>query len=428
MSQAYVNICMVTFNRLEFTKQAINSIVVHTKHPHVLTVVDNNSSDGTQQYLSELRDKGVIKNLILSDQNNGVAKGSNMAWCCEPDAPYYLKFDNDMVVQKDNWLAPMLDIIDAIPFLGALGYNVEPISYPLTEIDGMCLRLKSNNIGGACFLIPKRTERLLGQWSEGYSLSGEEDVDYCERVRLIGLVHAYMEDQEMMFHLPAGKAARIDPDDYTARDGKEEIQHSEYRVFKDKQRYKVIKEEKRLEKNFHAYYCFAKPLYEKENQQETWTTHDRSTLMKWVFTHNAQLLQEKQKHSKELAHEGVILLADLYVKNQDYTQGKMWVKRAIGILQDKNDKTDEETYKLASYLKLVGKNEEARVLFEWLVGRVDDSRLRCATCFHLGEIYYDLAQYREASESLQQCIALNPTHRKAKEYLDAIATQIGCQT
>ena len=35
-----VNISMVTFNRMEFTKEAILSIAEHTSFPYVLTVVD----------------------------------------------------------------------------------------------------------------------------------------------------------------------------------------------------------------------------------------------------------------------------------------------------------------------------------------------------------------------------------------------------
>ena len=46
----YVNIGIVTFNRLEFTRQAIASIVKYTSYPYVITVVDNDSNDGTKEY------------------------------------------------------------------------------------------------------------------------------------------------------------------------------------------------------------------------------------------------------------------------------------------------------------------------------------------------------------------------------------------
>ena len=56
----YVNIGMVTYNRLEFTKQAIESLVTHTRFPHAISVIDNNSQDGTQQYLTGLYQRGIM--------------------------------------------------------------------------------------------------------------------------------------------------------------------------------------------------------------------------------------------------------------------------------------------------------------------------------------------------------------------------------
>ncbi|MCA9422539.1 MAG: glycosyltransferase, partial [Nitrospira sp.] len=50
-TKKYVNIGMVTFNRLEFTKAAIAALFQHTCFPHVITVVDNGSTDGTPEYL-----------------------------------------------------------------------------------------------------------------------------------------------------------------------------------------------------------------------------------------------------------------------------------------------------------------------------------------------------------------------------------------
>src|SRR6185503_4146486 len=98
----YVNIGMVTFNRLEFTKQAIDAVARFTNFPYALTVVDNCSQDGTQDYLKELKRRGVIKNLVLLTENIGVARASNVAWQQEPQADFYLKLDNDIVVQKPH--------------------------------------------------------------------------------------------------------------------------------------------------------------------------------------------------------------------------------------------------------------------------------------------------------------------------------------
>ena len=232
----YVNIGIVTFNRLEFTKQAVASIIKYTSFPYVITIVDNGSHDGTKEYLQELKEEGIIKNLVLLDKNIGVAKASNLAWIQEEKALYYLKYDNDIVIQKNNWLSNLISVIDATPEIGVIGYNFEPISYSLKMIRDQKIRVKEEgNIGGACFLIPKRTQDILGYWCEDYGLYGFEDVDYSFRVKLAKLLNAYMEDEEIGIHLPAGKAPIIDGITWRASDGVEEIKYQKYRSFKDLQ-------------------------------------------------------------------------------------------------------------------------------------------------------------------------------------------------
>lgn len=259
--EKYVNIGMVTYNRLEFTKRAIDAVIKYTDYPYVLTAVDNNSSDGTKEYLKELKRTGVIKNLILLEENLGVAKASNIAWLTESFAEYYLKLDNDIVIQKYGWLTDMVRVSDNILQAGAVAYNFEPVSYPLSTVNGIKIRPKEQgNLGGACILIPKRTMKILGYWSEEYGLYGEEDADYGFRIRLIKGLNAYMEDENIGLHLPNGKAAVIDPVTLAAADELEESMHADYRKWKDRQRFENVKGGK-LSGNSMAYYNGTKPIY-----------------------------------------------------------------------------------------------------------------------------------------------------------------------
>ena len=266
----YVNICMVTFNRLEFTKSAIASILEFTCYPHVITVVDNGSTDGTVEYLRAIKQEGIITNLVLLEENVGVAKASNLAWSQEPEAKYYLKYDNDIVIQKPDWLSQMVDVIDHLPELGAIAYNFEPKSYEVQRVNGYSIRTKkSGNLNGACILIPNRTERILGYWCEDYGLYGEEDADYGERIILAGLKNVYMEDEAIGVHLPAGRAAHIEATTFKASDGVEELQFREYREFKDSLREKNVKGE--FKRNVDIYRAGQKPLYVRSGFVESWS-------------------------------------------------------------------------------------------------------------------------------------------------------------
>jgi len=238
---AKVHICMITYNRIEFTKKSIDSILKHTKKNYILTIIDNNSSDGTQDYLKSLYNKELIDNLVLLPVNVGVAKASNLAWSLE-DTPYYLKFDNDIVIQKGCWLDNLISVAQNFHDNGVFAYNFEPISYPRARINNTDVRPKiQGNLGGACILIPKKVHELLGYWSEDYGLYGEEDADYGARVIIAGFENIYMDDENIGVHLPGGKAALINCHSFKSEGGGEHITDTKYRLWKDKQRQNNIK-------------------------------------------------------------------------------------------------------------------------------------------------------------------------------------------
>lgn len=201
MNESIVNIGVTTFNRLPFTKRSIDSIIKNTIHPYTLTVVDNNSQDGTVEYLKELKDNNQIKNLILLDENIGVAKASNLGWQME-ETNYYVKYDNDIIVNRPNWLKPMIDIIDITPNISMIGYCViSGQAPPLRPIGEYKIREAAVNLGGACVLIPKRTKEEFGYWCEDYGLYAEEDMDYGVRIKQSGKISVYMEDATQVEHI-----------------------------------------------------------------------------------------------------------------------------------------------------------------------------------------------------------------------------------
>lgn len=241
MSKEFCNIGILSYNRLNYTKQCIEAIhKTKGEYPFKITVVENGSTDGSVEYLKELKTQNLIDNLCLNPKNVGVARGANCCWTKEPSAKYFLKLDNDMVAQKDKWLDELIDAMkNCHKQIATLGYNVEPVSYPInyTSEDGtLKLRVKGSNIGGACLLIPERTLNLIGYFNEtSYQSYGEEDAEYFIRLAILGQYNAYMEDEDAFFHLPAGKAAIIDKTQpgFVAKDGMEEINESEYRAWKD---------------------------------------------------------------------------------------------------------------------------------------------------------------------------------------------------
>lgn len=230
-----VHIGMVTCNRLAFTRQAIFSIWAFAGLPFTLTVVDNGSSDGTREFLQDLVAHGMLYSLHLLPENVGVARAANLAWRQRPQAGYFLKYDNDIVMWKSGWLRRMVRVAD-LPEVGAVAYNFEPRLYPRAVLSGRTVRFTTGTLGGACFLVPQRIRRSFGDWCEEFGLYGEEDMDYCLRLARAGFLTVYMNDQHAGVHLPAGRAAAIAADDWAAVDGLEEHLHRRYRQVKDEAR------------------------------------------------------------------------------------------------------------------------------------------------------------------------------------------------
>ena len=217
-----VNIGIVTYNRLEMTKICVEHIFKHTKYPFILTIVDNGSTDGTQEWL--VNNSFAISQVIQLEKNIGVAKASNVAWRSGPD-DYYIKLDNDMVVRRDGWLGELVELCDKVPQLGAVAYNVEGTQYNIRQACGMKFQLKSQgNLGGCSMMVPKKTLDRLGYWCEEYGLYGEEDADYGYRITKAGLWNVYHKDMGVLVHLPHPDFPEIKEDP------------NEYRDFKNKQR------------------------------------------------------------------------------------------------------------------------------------------------------------------------------------------------
>ncbi len=101
----HVNICLITRNNLPDLEVVIESLVRNTDYPHVITVADMDSRDGTRDYLLGLKKRGLITNLLLLAGDISVADAFAQAERCEPEAGFQLAFGNSIVVGMPGWLS-----------------------------------------------------------------------------------------------------------------------------------------------------------------------------------------------------------------------------------------------------------------------------------------------------------------------------------
>lgn len=203
MDSELVNIVVITFNRLDRTRRCIASLVEHTSHPHVLTVVDNASTDGTREYLLDLKARGVITNLALLRKNMGVSVAFNLGWSlC--DAPYFIRLDNDMIILRPGWLTPLVKTAAACEKVAQISYFYQDEKARREDIREVILPsghrvFLAGGCSGGCVMVPRAMHKRYGFWCEDYGLYGEEDADYSIRVRAGGDFCCYLPDQGVIF-------------------------------------------------------------------------------------------------------------------------------------------------------------------------------------------------------------------------------------
>lgn len=223
---------MVTYNRLELTKQTIECLFKNTLMAFRLCIVDNGSTDGTVEWLDNELPKMVkrrsneCKKLLVkkNEENRGIAIGRNQALQLANtlmDA-WLVTIDNDVWVPKE-WLCEAVDILRANPQFGSIGVNMEGKQYPLiTQGEAMFTRKPltfqekpQGNLGTACMVFNRNLHKLLGYFNyKDYEFYAHEDADWGMRVRVVGLKLGYI--KEMGEHIGEG-----------------EHDQGEYREFKD---------------------------------------------------------------------------------------------------------------------------------------------------------------------------------------------------
>lgn len=186
-----LSIIVLTYNALEWTKKCLESIILTTKVPYELIVIDNNSNDDTQQWLLQFlhSHKNLPIRIILNADNRGVAGGRNQG--IEASKGIYCVFlDNDVEV-FNGWDERILNHFRLSPEIGVVGQggnfvdNFAPLAF---RVPHRHLEIQHVDVvAGYCFAFPKRIINLIGNQYEGLGKFWHEDLEFCTRVKRYGM-------------------------------------------------------------------------------------------------------------------------------------------------------------------------------------------------------------------------------------------------
>lgn len=226
-----LSIIIPTWNTAETTKQCIDSLnrFLSSSLNFEIILVDNNSTDNTQQLVSRLSRVVYLKN----SANLGFSKACNIGF--RHSQGKYLLFLNSDMLLIDNSLIHMLAFLKQHRNIGAIGpkflnpdltpqASVFPPQTVPNAIRQFWFNLPSYskyipseniptgvaNISGGAILIKRSNFIKAGKWNENYSFYFE-DLDLCRRLQSLDLQLYYYPHCQIIHHHGLSGKNIVDP-------------------------------------------------------------------------------------------------------------------------------------------------------------------------------------------------------------------------
>jgi|SRR3989338_3443543 len=215
-----VSIIVLNWNGKKFLKNCLDSLT-QLAYPQVeIIVVDNNSKDGSQEFVKENYRKAI---LIENKENYGFAKGNNIGLKAST-GDYILILNNDTVVAP-NFLEPLIKDFEDNPKIACLQPQIR-LSENKQFLDGAGAfltftgflyhfgylkdrmkpkynkKMKIFSAKGACMLLRRKAIEKVGLFDEDFFIFFEE-TDLCFRLWLAGYSVMY-EPKSVIYHLGGG--------------------------------------------------------------------------------------------------------------------------------------------------------------------------------------------------------------------------------
>lgn len=191
-------IMLVTYNRLNLTKQTFETTLLNTGIKYNLVVVDNDSKDETLDYLKNFNCELILnKKIVKVKENKGIAYGRSLGLYLSNDCDYLCTLDNDVICNQD-WLLDCCLVLDSNKNIGACGVNFETLDFPKanvkTKLKNVQIKIKpQGNLGTACMVFRKSTHDKIGYF-EPYEKYGHEDALFGYKIRKLGYSLCYLGD------------------------------------------------------------------------------------------------------------------------------------------------------------------------------------------------------------------------------------------
>ena len=197
--QPTVSLVMFTYNRIEYTREALHTLMKNTRYPFDLYIVDNYSTDGTREFLEAVRLEypDRMKDIRYNSTNEGLPGPTNDFWS-RVNSELIGKVDNDTLVPP-GWLERLVEAHQKIPKLAVVGgYHFRPEDFDdhaarsrLYAYNGINI-LPDGHIGGCCYLMKKSIQKIIGPMKINPALKIHGWTEYQHMLSDAGYIVGYL--------------------------------------------------------------------------------------------------------------------------------------------------------------------------------------------------------------------------------------------
>jgi len=222
MASDLVSIVILAHNKAQLTRLCLESLLKSSHRPLEIVVVDNGSIDNSPEVLADIGKKAYTVDVgfcvIRNNENVGCSTGRNQG-IAAAKGEFILFADNDVMLCTASWAERMIAQFRSSPTLGIVGprliYPFPP--YLIQFAGGEVSPTGRVNFAGrgeprnapqfvtprsvqclisACMMAPREVIDQVGGFDEAFNPIQYEDIDYCYRVRELGLSILYLPEVE----------------------------------------------------------------------------------------------------------------------------------------------------------------------------------------------------------------------------------------
>jgi GT2 family glycosyltransferase len=234
MPEEKIAIIILNWNNYADTKECIDSIYTnYPDHPEII-IVDNNSSDGSDEKIAK---EFPEIDLIQSNENLGWAGGNNLGinFALDNDADYIFILNNDTILPPDgNLFEKLANFMNDNSDFGVISPLVRFTTGEIWFCEGNISRIKgfehnlrgkdekikkeivkNDWISGASIFVRREVFESVGMLNENYFMRGS-DVEFSLRVKNKGYELATLTDS-YIYHKVGQSSSDFDLSYYEAR-------------------------------------------------------------------------------------------------------------------------------------------------------------------------------------------------------------------